>query len=80
MDRAAPSKGHYVTYDAYFGHVCTCTAKATTLSFAGFEGDHGSHDWTTYEPSVECDRSSGTETGSFYYRCTRCGAGAWSGC
>ena len=68
-----------ITYDNYFGHVCTCTAQATKVGFAGFEGEHGEHDWTTYENTVECDRSSGTESGSFAYHCTRCGASAWSG-
>lgn len=68
-----------ITYDNYFGHVCSCTAKQTTVSFAGFEGEQGAHDWTTYENTVECDRSSGTESGSFAYYCTRCGATAWSG-
>lgn len=71
-------RGH-ITYDNYFGHVCTCTAKQTKLGFAGFEGERGEHDWTTYERTVECDRSSGTESGSFAYHCTRCGATAWSG-
>ena len=68
-----------ITYDSYFGHVCTCTAKATKLAFAGFEGEQGEHDWTTYENTVSADRNSGTETGSYWYSCARCGAGAWSG-
>ena len=68
-----------ITYDNYFGHVCTCTAKETKLNYAGFEGERGAHDWTTYENTVECDQSSGTESGTFTYRCTRCGAIGRSG-
>lgn len=28
---------------------------------------------------VVCDRGSGTEKGSFYWYCTKCRAGLWSG-
>lgn len=69
-----------LTYDSYFGHVCTCTARETKLTFAGFEGEQGEHDWTTYEPTVGVDRSiPPTDSGSWYYVCSRCGAGGWSG-
>ena len=61
-----------ITYDDQFGHVCTCTEAVTY-------DDEGYPERASYLPTVEADRESGTETGSYWYTCSRCGAGAWSG-
>jgi hypothetical protein len=63
-----------VTYDDHFGHVCTCTE--------GVEYDaDGYPSRATYLPTVKADRNiAPTESGSYFYVCERCGAGAWSGC
>ncbi len=61
-----------ITYDDQYGHVCTCTAFVDDVAYAPH---------TTYQPSVDVDRSvEPTDGGSYYYICSRCGAGAWSGC
>lgn len=70
----AKQKRGEVIYDDYSGaHVCRCTEHV----YYDEDGDpiHAEYDMS----AVVCDRSSGTESGSFYYHCTRCGAGAWSG-
>ena len=59
-----------IIYDDHYGHVCTCTAFVDDVAYAPH---------TTYQNTVVCDRSSGTESGSFYYHCRRCGAGRYSG-
>ena len=59
-----------ITYDTHYGHVCTCTAFVDDVAYAPH---------TTYQNTVKCDRSSGTESGAFAYYCARCGATAWSG-
>ncbi len=65
-----------ITYDNYFGHVCTCTAR----DVEGHDADGNAVAvFTEYEPTVSADRDSATETGSYWYSCSRCGAGAWSG-
>ena len=63
-----------ITYDSQYGHVCTCT-EATENDALGEPLYH------SYLPSVTVDRSTRpTESGSYYYVCSRCGAGGWSGC
>ena len=59
-----------ITYDDQYGHVCTCTAFVDDVAYAPH---------TTYQNTVSADRNSGTETGSYWYSCSRCGAGGWSG-
>lgn len=62
-----------VTYDSDYGHVCTCTQSV----FSGFDGGG----YVRYEPTVAVDRAvEPTESGAYWYVCSRCGAGAWSGC
>ena len=61
-----------VIYDDQHGHVCLCTEHV-------YYDEDGLPVYADYQPTVTCDRSSGTESGSFYYSCSRCGAGAWSG-
>ncbi|HET6916834.1 MAG TPA: hypothetical protein VFH56_12150 [Acidimicrobiales bacterium] len=61
-----------VTYDDQFGHVCTCTEKV-------YYDDEGFPEYAEYAPTVTADPESATETGSYWYSCSRCGAGAWSG-
>lgn len=41
--------------------------------------DREGHVCTAHGRSVLCDRSTGTESGSFYWHCEDCGAGTWSG-
>lgn len=83
-----------VTYDDQYGHVCSCTrtteygeceghpAGPNTPMGETFYCDgscNPTHD--SYEPTVAVDRSEvPTEGGSYYYVCSRCGAGGWSGC
>ena len=63
----------HIRYDEEYGHVCTCTEKVVVDA----EGD--AH--RTYEPTVHVVREvEPTESGSWWYACDRCGAGAWSGC
>ena len=63
-------RGH-ITYDSYFGHVCTC---------ALLEDESERDQIAVYAATVFVDRTiEATDTGSWYYRCDRCGAGAWSG-
>ena len=63
-----------ILYDEQYGHVCTCT-RATEYDDDGYP----SHD--SYLPTVQADRDvRPTESGSWWYVCSRCGAGAWSGC
>ncbi len=61
-----------ITYDDEFGHVCTCT-QAVTYDAEGYP------ERASYLPTVSSDRASGTESGSYWYSCSRCGAGGWSG-
>lgn len=63
-----------ITYDDQHGHVCTCT-EAVTYDAEGYP-EHAS-----YLPTVNVDRNiTPTESGSYWYACSRCGSGAWSGC
>lgn len=60
-----------ITYDEQAGgHVCTCTRHVvgqTTKHYA-------------YKPTVAIDPDvEPTESGSWWYVCSRCGAAAWSG-
>jgi len=66
-------KSGEVIYDSQFGHVCTCTEAVTY-------DDEGYPEPASYLPTVAADRASATESGSYWYSCQRCGAGAWSGC
>jgi len=61
-----------ITYDDQYGHVCKCT-EAVEYDEDGYP----SH--ASYLPTVKCDRSSATESGSYVYYCERCGATGWSG-
>lgn len=62
-----------ITYDDQHGHVCTCSRGPDAV---GFEGSAG----PTYDRTVDVDRDvAPTESGSWWYVCRRCGAGAWSG-
>ena len=62
-----------ITYDDQYGHVCTCT-EAVAYDAEGYP-EHAS-----YLPTVAADHGvTPTESGSWYYVCKRCGAGAWSG-
>lgn len=62
-----------IRYDDQFGHVCTCT-EAVDYDSEGYP-EHAS-----YLPTVAADRRiEPTESGSWYYVCSRCGAGSWSG-
>lgn len=68
------TKERRVIYDDQFGHVCTCTEAVT------YDAD-GYPEQASYLPTVKVDRDTApTESGSWYYVCSRCGAGAWSGC
>jgi hypothetical protein len=69
--RAGHSRG-VVTYDDQYGHVCTCTEVVEY-------DDEGYPSHATFLPTVEADRCGATESGSYFYTCQRCGAGAWSG-
>jgi hypothetical protein len=71
---ATKQKRGEITYSDQFGHVCTCTEAVTY-------GAEGYPESPSYLPTVDADRSvEPTEGGSWYYVCSRCGAGAWSGC
>lgn len=66
---------HAVVYDSEHGHVCTCS------ELEPYRDDSGEAIAPNYRHTVEVDRSTEpTETGSWLYFCTRCGASAWSGC
>lgn len=83
-----------ITYDSEFGHVCTCTESVQYGECEGHPagpndamGETVYCDGTcnpvhaAYEPTVHADRSiEPTNGGSYYYSCSRCGAGGWSGC
>lgn len=72
-----PEKHGEIIYDDQYGHVCTCTQKL--MNQVGFEGETA-YTYPTYKPTVKVDRNiEPTESGSYWYHCTRCGAGAWSG-
>lgn len=63
-----------ILYDDQYGHVCSCTAKVE-------RDDGGELIHTSFDPTVRVDRSvEPTQGGSWWYVCSRCGAGAWSGC
>lgn len=73
QDYAARRQAGRITYDDQAGHVCTCTEEVQR------DAD-GNPDHATYEPTVRVARDiEPTESGSWYYSCSRCGAGAWSG-
>ena len=58
-----------ITYDSEYGHVCTCSRQ---------RHKYGKPD--SYRQTVKVDRNiEPTESGSCWYVCKRCGAGAWSG-
>lgn len=63
-----------ITYDDQHGHVCTCTEAVTY-------DDEGYPEHASYLPTVAVvrDAESPTESGSYWYQCSRCGAGGWSG-
>jgi hypothetical protein len=63
----------HLTYsEEHGGLVCTCAAVECA------DGDGYSH--VEYVPTVRCVREvEPTESGSWFYRCSRCGACAWSG-
>jgi len=64
-----------VIYDAECGHVCTC-AEGKPL-----RDEEGEAIAPTYARTVHVARTvEPTESGSWWYVCDRCGAGAWSGC
>lgn len=88
----APAHGH-VTYDAELGHVCTCTKSIAHGECDGHPAgpfdpmgetvycDGTCNQLPTYDQTVSADRSvEPTQSGSWFYVCERCGAGAWSGC
>ena len=59
-----------ILYDGEYGHVCTCTRRTVGTVTKHY----------AYAPTVHVDRSvEPTESGSWWYACSRCGAGAWSG-
>jgi hypothetical protein len=82
-----------VIYDNEHGHVCTCTEMVTRGECDGHPA--GPFDpmgvtvycdgtcadlLVSYENTVHVNRSvEPTESGSYWYDCDRCGAGAWSG-
>lgn len=58
-----------ITYDHYFGHVCTCAETTPPLSEAA-----------TYDNTVKVAREiEPSESGTYWYYCERCGSGGWSG-
>jgi hypothetical protein len=62
-----------IRYDDQYGHVCTCTEAVEY-------DDEGYPLHASYLPTVKADGDTRpTESGSWFYRCERCGAGAWSG-
>ena len=70
-----------ITYDDYFGHVCTCAERVERSNVQGF-GDETAYtmERPVYDPTVHVAREiEPTESGSYWYVCERCGAGAWSG-
>jgi len=63
-----------IIYDSEHGHVCTC-------SQSGIYFDSDGNAYEEYEHTVRVDRDTEpTNSGSWFYVCERCGAGAWSGC
>jgi hypothetical protein len=67
------TKRHEITYSEQFGHVCTCTEAVTY-------DDNGYPEMASYLPTVRVDRDvAPTDSGSWFYRCERCGACGWSG-
>ena len=90
-DRKA-RRGH-ITYDDVYGHVCTCTETLEYEDCEGHPA--GEFDpmgvstycdgtctapFAVYEPTVEVNRTvEPTQSGSYLYTCTRCGANGWSG-
>ena len=72
MSAARATRGTIV-YDNQCGHICTCTA-------ASEYDKQGNPLPTSYLPTVSVDRDTRpTDSGSWFYVCDRCGAGAWSG-
>lgn len=80
-----------VTYDCEYGHVCTCTKTTECDGHPSGPFDHAgetvycdgtcSQAFVSYDETVRVDRAvEPTEGGSYWYVCSRCGAGAWSGC
>ncbi|MCR4339130.1 MAG: hypothetical protein NUW01_04490 [Gemmatimonadaceae bacterium] len=79
MTRSTITRGE-ITYDDYFGHVCTCTGRVERGNIVGLDGETAyTMERTVYEQTVGAVRDSATETGSYWYTCSRCGAGGWSG-
>ncbi len=73
MTKTTAKRGE-ITYDDHFGHVCTCT-EATEYDDEGYPLQ------PSYLPTVNPARDiEPTESGSYWYTCSRCGAGGWSGC
>lgn len=71
---AAEARRGHILYDATFGHVCSCTERTAYDPL-------GNPERPIYENTVQVDRNlAPTESGSYYYVCSRCGAGEWSGC
>lgn len=64
-------RGEVIYADGY-GHVCTCTEAVTY-------DENGYPEHADYLPTVTPDRETATESGSYFYSCSRCGAGTWSG-
>jgi hypothetical protein len=72
MTSTTKVRGQLIYDDYSAGMVCTCTEHV-------YYDEAGDPLHADYKPTVSADRSSGTETGSYWYSCSRCGAGAWSG-
>lgn len=72
---AKQQKRGSIVYDELHGHVCTCA------ELPPHRDDDGEIAFPNYRHTVAVDRSvEPTEGGSYYYVCSGCGAGAWSGC
>jgi hypothetical protein len=64
-----------ITYDSEYGHVCSCSEELHSASGEDGEG------YYTYARTVNvCRDIEPTESGSWLYACSDCGATAWSGC
>lgn len=60
-------------YDDYSASmVCTCTETV-------YRDDDDDPIHADYEDTVTADKNSGTESGSYWYTCQKCGAAGWSG-
>ena len=73
MAHAFNVKRGSITHDDQYGHVCTCSR--TIERDADGEAVHD-----RYSQTVSVARYiRPTESGSWWYVCSRCGAGGWSG-